>query len=149
MIAHGAEHARLEVAEGHVIRKTADVQFGIAMTVRIAANDKHMFSAVAPHIGQRYRACRGAKGSGSSRASPIKARLRRTDNPVVLRYRSRGYALIAHAAEAAMSLDLPERATPGPDRRSTGTAGIHHARGVRTLTRKSVTLSRKLFRTQL
>jgi hypothetical protein len=38
-------------------------------------------------------ACRGAKGSGSSRASPIKARLRRTDNPVVLRYRSRGYAL--------------------------------------------------------
>ena len=93
MIAHGAEHARLEVAEGHVIRKTADVQFGIAMTVRIAANDKHMFSAVAPHIGQRYRACRGAKGSGSSRASPIKARLRRTDNPVVLRYRSRGYAL--------------------------------------------------------
>ena len=55
MIAHGAEHARLEVAEGHVIRKTADVQFGIAMTVRIAANDKHMFSAVAPHIGQRYR----------------------------------------------------------------------------------------------
>ena len=54
MIAHGAEHARLEVAEGHVIRKTADVQFGIAMTVRIAANDKHMFSPVAPHVGQRH-----------------------------------------------------------------------------------------------
>ena len=54
MIAHGAEHARLEVAEGHVIRKTADVQFGIAMTVRIAANDKHMFSAVASHVGQPH-----------------------------------------------------------------------------------------------
>ena len=43
MIAHGAEHARLEVAEGHVIRKTADVQFGIAMTVRIAATTNTCF----------------------------------------------------------------------------------------------------------
>jgi hypothetical protein len=54
MIAHGAEHAWLKVAEGHLIWKTADVQLGVATTVRIAANDKHMFSAVTSHVGQRH-----------------------------------------------------------------------------------------------
>jgi hypothetical protein len=54
MIAHGAEHARLQVVEGHVIRKTADVQFGVVMTARIAATDEHLVSAVTSHVGQRH-----------------------------------------------------------------------------------------------
>ena len=54
MIAHGAEHARLRVVEGHVIRKTADVQFGVVMTARIAATDEHTVSTVSPHVGQRH-----------------------------------------------------------------------------------------------
>jgi hypothetical protein len=53
MIAHCADHAWLQVVEGHVIRKTADVQFGIVMTARIAATDKHSVSTVASHVGQR------------------------------------------------------------------------------------------------
>jgi hypothetical protein len=41
MIAHCAEHAWLQVVEGHFIRKTASVQFGVVVTARIAAAD-HM-----------------------------------------------------------------------------------------------------------
>jgi len=37
MIARCAEHAWLHVVEGHVIQKTADIQFGTVMTARIAA----------------------------------------------------------------------------------------------------------------
>ena len=36
MITHCADHAWLQVVEDHVIRKTADVQFGVMMTARIA-----------------------------------------------------------------------------------------------------------------
>jgi hypothetical protein len=54
MIAHGAEHPRLQIAKGHAVGETADVQFGVVITVRIAANDKRMFSAVTSHIGQRH-----------------------------------------------------------------------------------------------
>jgi hypothetical protein len=50
MIAHGAKHARLQISEGHFVRKAADIDFGIVVTVRIAANDKHMVSAEAPHV---------------------------------------------------------------------------------------------------
>ena len=53
MIAHCADHAWLQVVEGHVIRETTDVQFGIVMTARIAATDKHSVSTVASHVGQR------------------------------------------------------------------------------------------------
>jgi hypothetical protein len=53
MIAHCAEHAWLQVVEGHVIRKTADVQFGVVMTARIAATDEHSVSTVASQVGQR------------------------------------------------------------------------------------------------
>jgi hypothetical protein len=43
MIAHCADHAWLQIAEGHVIRKTAYIQFGVAMTVRITARDDTLF----------------------------------------------------------------------------------------------------------
>jgi len=36
------------------MRKAGDVQFRVVMTVRIAANHKHMFSAVASHVGERH-----------------------------------------------------------------------------------------------
>jgi hypothetical protein len=75
MIALGAEHPPLQVSKGHVVGGPADVQFGVVITVRIAANDKHMFSAVTSHIGQRHgNGLPWSKGSGLSRASPIKAR---------------------------------------------------------------------------
>jgi hypothetical protein len=49
MIAHRAEHVWLQVVEGQIIRKTADVQFGVVMTARIAATDEYPVSAVASH----------------------------------------------------------------------------------------------------
>jgi len=52
MIAHRAEHAWLLVVEGHVIRKTADVQFVVVMTGRIAAEDEHRRS---PRPSNRIR----------------------------------------------------------------------------------------------
>jgi hypothetical protein len=73
MIAHCADHAWLRVVEDHVIRKTADVQFGVMMTALIAATDEQPASTVTSPVGQRHGLCRGAKGSGSSRASLIKA----------------------------------------------------------------------------
>jgi hypothetical protein len=42
----------LQVVEDHVIRKTADVQFGVMMTVRIAATDEQPASTVTSHVGQ-------------------------------------------------------------------------------------------------
>jgi len=54
MIAHCAEHPWLQIAKGHVVGEPADVQFGVVITVRIAANDKRMFSAVTSHVGQRH-----------------------------------------------------------------------------------------------
>jgi hypothetical protein len=36
--------ARPEVAEGHVIWKAADIDFGVAITTRIAATDEHTAS---------------------------------------------------------------------------------------------------------
>ena len=41
------------MVEGHIIRKTADIQFGVEMTVRIAATDEHSVSTVNTHVGQR------------------------------------------------------------------------------------------------
>jgi hypothetical protein len=46
MITHRTEHAWLQVVEGHVVRKTADVQFGGVMTVGIAATGEHSTRAV-------------------------------------------------------------------------------------------------------
>jgi hypothetical protein len=54
MIAHCAEHTWLQVAKGHVIRKTADVQFGVVITVRIAAIDEHMVSTETLHVGEPH-----------------------------------------------------------------------------------------------
>ena len=54
MIAHGAEHPPLQLAKGHVVGEPADVQFGVVITVRIAAIDEHMFSAVTSHVGQTH-----------------------------------------------------------------------------------------------
>ena len=54
MITHCADHACLQVVEDHVIRKTADVQFGVMMTARIAATDEHPASTLASHVDQRH-----------------------------------------------------------------------------------------------
>ena len=51
MIAYGAEHPRLQFSIGHVVGKAANLDLSVVVTVRIAANDKHMFSAVTPHVG--------------------------------------------------------------------------------------------------
>jgi hypothetical protein len=67
------DHAWLQVVEDHVIRKTADVRFGVMMTARIAATDQHPASTLASHVDQRH-GLSWSKGSESSRASPIKAR---------------------------------------------------------------------------
>ena len=50
MVAHGAEHPRLQIPKGHAVGKTADVHFGVVITVGIAAIDEHMFSAVGLHV---------------------------------------------------------------------------------------------------
>jgi hypothetical protein len=52
MIAYCAEHPGLQISIGHVVGKTADVQFGVVGAIRIAANDKHMLSTVASHVAQ-------------------------------------------------------------------------------------------------
>ena len=44
MITHRTEHAWLQVVEGHVVQKADDVQFGVVMTVRIAATDEYSVS---------------------------------------------------------------------------------------------------------
>jgi len=54
MIADRTNHARLHVVESDVIGEAADVQFSVAMTVRIAATDEHSVSTVASHVGQRH-----------------------------------------------------------------------------------------------
>src|SRR5258705_6513413 len=73
VIAPGAGHPPLQLPKGHVVGEPADVQFGVVITVRIAAIDEHgsdRDSACWPGA----RACREAPGSGLSRASPIKVR---------------------------------------------------------------------------
>ena len=52
MIAYCAEHPGLQISIGHLVGKTADVQFGVVGAIRIAANDEHMLSTKAPHVGQ-------------------------------------------------------------------------------------------------
>ena len=42
MVAHGAEHPPLQLPKGHVVGELADVQFGVVITVRIAAIDEHV-----------------------------------------------------------------------------------------------------------
>jgi hypothetical protein len=46
MTAHGAEHAWLQVSEGHIIGKAAGVDLGVVVAVWIAAMDEHPVSAV-------------------------------------------------------------------------------------------------------
>jgi hypothetical protein len=55
MIANGAEHPGLQISKGHFLPEAADIHFGVVVAVRISANDKHMISAVAPHVRQRHR----------------------------------------------------------------------------------------------
>jgi hypothetical protein len=52
VIAHGAEHPPLQLPKGHAVEEPADVHFGVVGAIRIAANDKHMFSTVASHVAQ-------------------------------------------------------------------------------------------------
>jgi len=52
IIAHCAEHLGLKMSKGHVVGEAASVDLSVVMTVRIAANDKHMLSTVASHVGQ-------------------------------------------------------------------------------------------------
>jgi hypothetical protein len=54
MIAHCTEHPGLQICKGHVVGKAANVDLSVMVTVRIAANDKHMFSTVASHVGQPH-----------------------------------------------------------------------------------------------
>ncbi|SRR5216684_5836197 len=54
MIAHGAEHPRLQIPKGHVVGEPADVQFGVMMTAWIAAADEYVVTPVASHIGERH-----------------------------------------------------------------------------------------------
>ena len=55
MIAHGAEHPPLQLSKGHIVGESADVQFGVVITVRIAAIDGHVVTPVGSHVGQRHR----------------------------------------------------------------------------------------------
>ena len=55
------------------------------MTVRIAANDKHMFSAVSSHVGQRHGLVVEHKVRDCPWHARIEARPRRKNNPVMLR----------------------------------------------------------------
>ena len=54
MIAHGAEHPPLQLPKGHVVGEPADVQFGVVITVRIAAIDEHAATPVGSHVGQPH-----------------------------------------------------------------------------------------------
>src|SRR5882672_4152787 len=54
MIAHCTEHPGLQICKGHVVGKAANVDLSVMVTVRIAANDKHMFLTVASHVGQPH-----------------------------------------------------------------------------------------------
>jgi hypothetical protein len=96
VVAHGAEHPRLHIAKGHAVGEAADVQFGVVITVRIAANDKRMFSAVTSHVGQRHglvvkhqvrdcpghstSSCRTERVSKSSYSLGLKIRAQRVFN---------------------------------------------------------------------
>jgi hypothetical protein len=84
MIAHGAEHTWLQVVKGYVIRKAADVQFGVVITVRIAATIPFFARGAACSLAAL--AYREAAGLGSSRASRIKLQ-ERTRKLVVLQLR--------------------------------------------------------------
>jgi hypothetical protein len=54
MIAHGAEHPLLQLPKGQVVGEPTDVQFGVVITVRIAAIDEYMVSTVTSHVGQPH-----------------------------------------------------------------------------------------------
>jgi hypothetical protein len=54
MIAHGAKHPPLQLPKGQVGGEPADVQFGVVITVRIAAIDEDVATPVGSHVGQRH-----------------------------------------------------------------------------------------------
>jgi hypothetical protein len=54
MIAHRAEHPPLQLPKGHVVGEPADVQFGVVVTVRIAAIDEHVATPAGSHVGQPH-----------------------------------------------------------------------------------------------
>ena len=74
MIAHCADHAWLRVVEDHVVRKTADVQFGVMMTARIAATDEQPASTVTSPVWPAARALSWSKRFGIVQGTLIKAR---------------------------------------------------------------------------
>jgi hypothetical protein len=53
MIAHGAEHPRLQISKGHCIGKAASVDLSVVVTVRIAAVDEYVVTPVASHTRER------------------------------------------------------------------------------------------------
>jgi hypothetical protein len=55
MIAHGAEHPRLQISKGHVVGKAASIDLSVVVTARIAAVDEHVVAPVASHIRERNR----------------------------------------------------------------------------------------------
>jgi len=66
MIAHYAEHPRLQIPKGYVVRESTDVQF--CVVAGIAATDGHSVSTVTSPVGQRHGLV-VEQGSGLSRAS--------------------------------------------------------------------------------
>jgi len=54
VVADGAEHQRLQITEGHVVRQAAGVDLSVVVTVRIAAVDDHAGSPEASHIRERH-----------------------------------------------------------------------------------------------
>jgi hypothetical protein len=54
MIAHGAEHPWLQIAERYLVGKFADVKLSVVVEVRMAAIDEHAVSTVTSHVGQRH-----------------------------------------------------------------------------------------------
>jgi hypothetical protein len=101
MIAHGAKHPGLQIAKSRIVGKAAGVDLGVVVAVRIAAGDEHAGSPEASHT-ITARACRGAKGSGLSRACPIEAQsLSRAliSGPVVSRGASRAAYVWVHPDE--------------------------------------------------
>jgi hypothetical protein len=51
VIALGAEHPWLQIAECHAVGEPADVQFGVVGAIRIAAIDEHVATPAGSHVG--------------------------------------------------------------------------------------------------
>jgi hypothetical protein len=74
MVADGAEHPRLQISEGHVVRKAAGVDLSVVVAVRIAAVDEDMRSPKGTHVRKRHRLVVKQQVRDRPGHSPIEAR---------------------------------------------------------------------------